>query len=85
MDKSLFTDKALGKLKEITIELEKTLNQGLELTKRKGILTSTWYIYKREKNFYFFDINEDFIFDDNHKYTLEELIEEFENGYFEIN
>ena len=72
-------------IKEITIELEKSPNQGLELTKRKGILTSTWCIYKRENYFYFFDISEDFIFDEKHKYTLEELMEEFENGYFEID
>lgn len=70
---------------EIVIELEKSPNQGLELTKRKGILTSTWCIYKRENHFYFFDISEDFIIDENHKYTLKELIEEFENGYFEIS
>ena len=72
-------------IKEITIELEKSPNQGLELTKRIGILTSTWCIYKRENHFYFFDISEEFIFDENHKYTLEELIEEFENSYFEID
>jgi hypothetical protein len=72
-------------IKEITVELEKSPSQGLELTKRKGILTSTWCIYKRENHFYFFDICEDFIFDENHKYTLEELMEEFENGYFEID
>jgi hypothetical protein len=72
-------------IKEITIELEKSPNQGLELTKRRGILTSTWCIYKRENHFYFFDINEDYVFDENHKYTLEELFEEFENGYFEID
>lgn len=70
---------------EIVIELEKSPNQGLELTKRKGILTNTWCIYKRENHFYFFEISEDFIFDENHKYTLKELIEEFENGYFEIS
>lgn len=72
-------------IKEIAIELEKFPNRGFELTKRKGILTSTWCIYKKENHFYFFDISEDFIFDENHKYTLQELIEEFENGYFEID
>ena len=72
-------------IKEITIELEKSPNQGLELTKRKGILNSTWCIYKRENHFYFFDISENFIFDENHEYTLKELMEEFENGYFEID
>jgi hypothetical protein len=72
-------------IKEITIELEKYSDHGLELTKRKGILTSTWCIYKRENHFYFFDISEEFIFDENHKYTIQELIEEFENSYFEID
>lgn len=72
-------------IKEITTELEKSPNQGLELTKRKGTLTSTWCIFKRENHFYFFDISEDFIFDENHKYTLQEITEEFENSYFEID
>lgn len=60
-------------------------NTGLELTKRKGILTSTWVIYSIEKMYYYFDINEDFIFDYDHSYTYEELCEEFKNDFFQID
>jgi hypothetical protein len=58
---------------------------GLQLTKRKGILTSTWVLYKQKSDYYYFDICEDFIFDENHRYTYVELLEEFKNDYFEID
>jgi hypothetical protein len=70
---------------ELILILENKSNGGIEITKRKGILTSTWEIYKKERFFYFFDINEKIIFDDDHKYTREELIKEFENSHFKID
>jgi hypothetical protein len=72
-------------IKEIALQLgEKTIS-GFEITKRRGILTSTWLIYKKEKYYYYFDVNEKIIFDENHKYSLEELEIEFQNSYFEID
>lgn len=71
-------------IKEITIELKKLPNKGLELTKRKGILTSTWCIYEKDSHYFVFDINEEFVFDSNHKYIFEELISEFQDTHFEI-
>jgi hypothetical protein len=72
-------------IKEIALQLgEKTIS-GFEITKRRGILTSTWLIYKKEKYYYYFDVNEKMIFDENHKYSLEELEIEFQNSYFEID
>lgn len=70
---------------ELILILEKKANCGFEITKRKGLLTSTWEIYRRNNFFYFFDVNEKITFDENHKYSREELIEEFKNSYFKID
>ena len=70
-------------IEEIINEIEKR-NSGLELNKRKGILTSTWLLYKRDNDFYFFDINEDIIFDKYHRYSQRDLVERFKDSYFEI-
>lgn len=70
---------------EIALKLNEKGTLGFEITKRRGVLTSTWLIYKKGNHYYYFDINEKMIFDDNHKYSLEELELEFQNLYFEIN
>jgi hypothetical protein len=72
-------------IKEIALQLGEKTNSGFEITKRRGILTSTWLIYKKDKYYYYFDVNEKMIFDENHKYSLEELEIEFQNSYFEID
>ncbi len=72
-------------IEELILILEKKSNCGFEITKRKGILTSTWEIYKRDNFFYYFDVSEKIIFDENHKYSREELIEEFKNSHFKID
>lgn len=72
-------------IKEITLELDKKAVSGFEITKRRGMLTSTWLIYKKEKCYYYFDVNEKIIFDENHKYSAEELEMEFQDSNFEID
>lgn len=72
-------------IKEILFVLDNNTNQGIEVTKRKGILTSTWLIYKRKNNYYYFDVSERIIFDKIHRYTRDELEEEFQNSFFEID
>lgn len=72
-------------IKEIALELSKKTIIGFEITKRRGVLTSTWLLYKNEKYYYYFDINEKIIFDENHKYSVEEFEMEFQNLYFKIN
>jgi len=62
-----------------------TEGQGFQLTKRKGILTSTWLIYKRKKYYYFFDVNEDIVLNKDSRYSKEEWIKEYEHAYFEID
>lgn len=69
---------------EILLKLDDA-NSGFEVTKRNGILTSTWAIYKRNDYYYYFDINEKFDFDENHKYSRQELEEEYKNSYFNID
>jgi hypothetical protein len=58
---------------------------GLQLTKKNGILTSTWVLYFRKGFYYYFDICETFIFDEAHKYTKAEIINYFKNLKFEID
>ncbi len=72
-------------IKEIALQLNEKVTCGFEITKRRGVLTSTWLIYKKGNCYYYFDINEKIIFDENHKYSLEELEMEFQNSYFEID
>lgn len=72
-------------IKEILLKLDSSTKSGIEVTKRKGILTSTWIIYKRKNYYYYFNVNEKIIFDDNHKYSKIELEEEFKNSHFKID
>lgn len=72
-------------IREIAQKLNEEEISGFEITKKTGFLTSTWLIYKKENHYYYFDINEKIIFDENHKYSLEELVEEFQNSYFDID
>lgn len=72
-------------INKITQLLIDNTESGFQITKRRGLFTSTWLIYWRENYFYYFDINEKIIFDDNHKYSLEEIEEELKNNYFEID
>jgi hypothetical protein len=72
-------------IKEIALQLNEKVTCGFEITKRRGVFTSTWLVYKKGKHYYYFDINEKIIFDENHKYSLEELEMEFQNSYFEID
>ena len=72
-------------IEQITEEFDSKLKNGLQLTKRKGILTSTWMIQKTREFYYFFDIGEEFRFDLRHCYTLDDLLAELENDIFEID
>ncbi|MEI6864643.1 hypothetical protein [Flavicella sp.] len=58
---------------------------GLQLTKRNGLLNSTWLIYLKNGFYYYFDISEKISFDENHKYSEEQFLKQFKNSYFEID
>ena len=49
------------------------------------MLTSTWLIYLKDKSYYLFDINEMAEFDESHRYSKNEFLEEFKNSFFEID
>ncbi len=70
---------------EVIKQLNSSSERGLQLTKRKGVLNSTWLIYLEEDFYYFFDIVESITFNENHKYSEEEFLKEFEKSYFEID
>jgi hypothetical protein len=70
---------------EILKKLEEKKMKGFQLFKRRGILTSTWLLYQKNNFIYFFDINDKIEFNDNHKYSEEEFLEEFKNSHFEID
>lgn len=72
-------------IEQIAKEIDSKLKKGLQISKRKGLLTSTWVIYKRKNVYYFFDICEKFTFDSNHCYTKDELALEFKDSIFEID
>lgn len=73
------------KTHEILSRLKIKSEMGLQLTKRNGLLSSTWLIYLKDGFYYYFDISEKIIFDENHKYSEEQFLEQFENSYFEID
>lgn len=58
---------------------------GFQLSKRNGFINSTWLVYKKEKEYYFFDINQKVEFIDAYKYSKSEAFTEFEKSYFEID
>jgi hypothetical protein len=58
---------------------------GLQLSKRNGILSSTWLLYKKNNSYYYFDINQKIEFVDRFKYSEEELIKEFRNSIYSID
>jgi|GEM_PF-1120408 hypothetical protein len=58
---------------------------GFQLSKRNGFINSTWLLYKKEKHYYFFDINQKIEFIDAYKYSKSEALIEFEKSYFEID
>lgn len=77
---NLLLMKAIEILKKFEGKIE-----GFQLSKRRGILTSTWLLYRKDNCIYFFDINDENEFNDKNKYSEEEFLEEFKNSHFEID
>lgn len=57
---------------------------GFQLSKRNGIINTTWLLYKKEMAYYFFDINQKIEFVNAYKYSKSEMLIEFEKSNFEI-
>ena len=62
------------KIQEILVKLD-TENKyiGFQLSKRNGLINSTWLLYKKDLAYYFFDINQKIEFNDANKYSSSEL------------
>lgn len=73
------------KVSEVLKKFEDKKIIGFQLSKRRGILTSTWLLYHKNNLIYFFDINEKIEFNEKHKYSKDEFIEEYKNSHFEID
>ncbi len=67
---------------QIIEKLEQAQPSGLQITKRRGYLSSTWLLYKRHSAFYFFDINQKVEFIARYRYTAEELSAEMAGAWF---
>lgn len=73
------------KIKEILEKLDSENNYiGFQLSKRNGLINTTWLLYKKDLAYYFFDINQKIEFEDNYKYSIIELLNELEKASFEI-
>ena len=71
-------------IKVIIDNLKKSNSKGLQIQKQNGILTSTWLVYVKENNYYYFDVNQKIEFIEQYCYTKIELINELNNGKFII-
>jgi hypothetical protein len=72
------------RINEIIDNLSSASVNGYQLSKRNGIIFTTWLIYEKESSYYFFDINQKIEFIDRYKYSAKELINEFSNSEFQI-
>ncbi len=70
---------------EVIDEIENSQHNGFQLSKGKGLINSTWLLYKKQPHFFYFDISQKVEFIDRYKYSKEELLKEFENAYFTID
>jgi hypothetical protein len=72
-------------IQEIITELKNSKSKGFQLEKINGILSSTWFIYKNEGFYYYFDINQKIEFTDTYKYSEKEILDEFKNANLKID
>jgi hypothetical protein len=72
------------KIQDIITKLDSSTSMGYQLSRRNGILNSTWLLYKTKGFYFYLDINQKIEFIDRYKYTREELINEFQDSFFTI-
>ncbi|MDD2549482.1 MAG: hypothetical protein PHD00_05220 [Bacteroidales bacterium] len=58
---------------------------GLQVSKRNGVISTTWILYKKGGFYYYFDINQTVEFVDKYKYSEEELKNEFKYSTYNID
>jgi hypothetical protein len=70
---------------DLISQLNKMNVSGFQISKKNGLLTSTWLIYKHGDFYYFFDINQKIEFTERYKYSESELTAEMQGGIFRID
>ena len=65
-------------------KLEQIEPEGLEVSTRMGILSSTKAIYKRKGLFYIFMMEYDFSFEEDIGYIKTEFLEKYKNWYWKV-
>lgn len=58
--------------------------EGLEVTTRNGVLTSTYALYLRVEKIYVFRMEDDFSFEPHLGYTVDEFLKEFEGVEWKV-
>lgn len=71
-------------IQDIILALNKQDAAGFQVSKRNGLIASTWLIYKVNTLYYYFDINQKIVFEDRYAYTETELLHEFQGHDFTI-
>lgn len=72
-------------INEIVNTINTTQINGLQISKRNGILSSTWFLYKKDGFYFYFDINQKIEFIDRYKYSTDELINELRGSVYNID
>ncbi len=72
-------------IKEVIIVFNTQKIEGVQLSKRNGIISSTWLLYKKFNYYYYFDVNQKIEFIDRYKYSEDELLNEFQYSIYEID
>lgn len=70
---------------DLISQFNKTNVRGFQISKKNGLLTSTWLLYKRGDFYYFFDINQKIEFTDRYKYSESDLTAVIQGGVFRID
>lgn len=73
------------KIEEVINKLNNSKSKGFQIEKRYGILTSTWLIFKVDRFYYYFDINQKIEFLKEYRYSKEEILLELKDSNFEID
>ena len=71
-------------IQEVILALGREDAAGFQVSKRNGLISSTWLIYTVKERYYYFDINQKIAFEDRYAYTETELLHAFQGDDFTI-
>jgi hypothetical protein len=79
-----FNEKSM-KIIDVIKSLKASEFDALQISKRNGIISSTWLLYKKGDLYFYFDVNQKVEFIDKYEYSEEELINEFKESDYLID